>query len=656
MLLIGLSGCGDSAAPGPSPVASVAILSGDLQRGPAGAELPSPLVVRVLDAERDPVSGQVVNFHVVAGGGSVFAGSGSSNSDGLVQERWTLGPVHADTQRVEARAVDPATGEPIVFAVFRALATPAAGGRLLLVTPIVEGRPEIVIGQTTDWPIRMVAYDGLGSTVAGLEISFAVTGGGTISQATAVTDNIGRVEIEPWTMGPTPGLNTLTVSAPGYLSATIEAIAITRASLKIIPAASDLAVDSMVRLVLAQLDAAGDTVLDPSAQFRSLDPAVATVSAGGVVAGVATGQTGIVAQSGELADTAAVTVAMGFTAVSAGSGTTCAIRVGGEARCWGSDEHGQLGDGPGNSTGTVPVPVAGGLRFAQVGTSSNPGERFSCGLTAAGSAYCWGDASVGQLGKSGPSSDAPQPVSGGLAFGMLSVGGTHACALTTTGKAYCWGGNADGQLGTGDSALRSQPTAVAGNLTFTTLSAGLVHTCGVTAGGAAHCWGSGEWGRLGQGTTDGSPTPVPVAGGLTFASVSAGPYHSCGVTIAGAAYCWGFNGGGRIGLGHYAGLFTGVLVPALVAGGKSWIAISAGNFISCGLTDDGSAYCWGQSHEGNMGNGSWDTGNPHPSPELVAGSHHFSSISVGSQACAVSTGPGTPLYCWGTRPGLVTGF
>ncbi len=654
--LIGLSACGDSAGPGFGPVASVAIVSGDLQRGPAGEELPTPLVVRVLDAEGNPVRGQVVNFRVVAGEGSVFAGSGSSNADGLVQERWTLGPMSADTQRVEARAVDPSTGEPIVFAVFRAVATAAAGGRLVFVTRYVEGRPEIVIGRAVDEPIRVVAYDGLGVPVPGLEVSFAVTGGGTIPLSTAVTDHIGRVEMEPWIVGPTPGLNTLTVSAPGYQSATVEALAITRAALEIVPAAIDLTVDSMVPLAVGQIDAAGDSVLDPTAQFRSLDPAVATVTPAGMVTGVATGRGRIVAQSGELADTAEVAVAMGFTAVSAGYGTTCAIRLGGEARCWGSDQYGQLGDGPGNSTGTRPVAVAGGLRFVQIGASSNTSEQFSCGLTAAGTVYCWGGNSFAQLGSSGPSSDAPRSVAGGLSFGSLAVGGTHACALTTTGKAYCWGGNENGQLGTGDSTMRSQPTAVAGNLTFTALSAGLTHSCAVTTGGAAYCWGSGERGLLGDGTTDGNPTPVPVAGGLTFASVAAGPYHSCGVSTAGAAYCWGSNSGGRIGLGTYEGLFTDVLVPARVAGGKSWMAIDAGHLISCGVTDDGSAYCWGQSYDGNLGNGSWDTGNPHPSPELVVGSHHFSLISVGYQSCAVSTGPGTPLFCWGNRPGLVTGF
>ncbi|HYF40199.1 MAG TPA: hypothetical protein VD930_10955, partial [Gemmatimonadales bacterium] len=61
-LLVVLVACGDAAEPGTRPVASVAIVSGDLQAGSPGEELADPLVVRVRDAEGNPVRGQIVNF------------------------------------------------------------------------------------------------------------------------------------------------------------------------------------------------------------------------------------------------------------------------------------------------------------------------------------------------------------------------------------------------------------------------------------------------------------------------------------------------------------------------------------------------------------------------------------------------------------------
>jgi alpha-tubulin suppressor-like RCC1 family protein len=614
----------------------------------------------VLDAERRPVRGQVVNFRVVAGNGSVFAGSGSSNEDGLVQERWTLGPFSSDTQRVEARAVDPATGEPIVFAVFRAVTSPpddvAPSGHLLIYSGIFGGLYEVVIGQPLPTLAYALARDWSDQPVGGLEVSFSVTGGGSVSVPVTQTGSNGVAFFDTWTIGPVPGLNRLIASAPGFRPDTLEVLGITRAAFELTPDSSDVAVGMTAQLVPARLDPAGDSIPDPPAEYRSLDPSVATVSAEGVVTGVATGHARIVGTSDEFADTVVVTVAMGFTDVSAGFRTTCAIGVDGVTRCWGSDESGQLGDGPGNSSGTRPVVVAGGLDFRQIRTSRSV-NGFTCGLTTGGAAYCWGNNSTGQLGTAGPSSDAPQPVAGGLTFTTLEVGAEHACAIATGDKAYCWGGNSFGQLGTGDSTSRAQPTEVAGGLTFTELGAGFSHTCGVTGAGIAYCWGNGEEGQLGQGTTDGSPTPVAVTGGLTFATVSAGSRHSCGITTAGAAYCWGNNSWSQLGHGRF--VFDKVLTPTAVAGGKTWIAVSAGSIITCGIATDGSAWCWGSSNDhGNLGNGHFDHGNHHPNPEAVVGDHRFSSISVGvgGTTCGVTTDPGTPLYCWGYFPVLVTGF
>lgn len=80
------------------------------------------------------MAGQVINFRVLEGGGSMFAGVGVTNAEGRAQDRWTLGAGAGATNVSEARAVDPATGNPIVFARFTAtsarsaLASLTAGG------------------------------------------------------------------------------------------------------------------------------------------------------------------------------------------------------------------------------------------------------------------------------------------------------------------------------------------------------------------------------------------------------------------------------------------------------------------------------------------------------------------------------------------------
>jgi len=96
-----------------------AVLIGGGQQAPAGSELPDPVVVQVLDGLGRPVANQIVNFVVVAGGGSVYAGAGVTNEEGFARDWWTLGE-EPGVNRLEARAVDSTTGQPIVFGTFEA--------------------------------------------------------------------------------------------------------------------------------------------------------------------------------------------------------------------------------------------------------------------------------------------------------------------------------------------------------------------------------------------------------------------------------------------------------------------------------------------------------------------------------------------------------
>jgi|GEM_PF-1524038 len=100
---------------------SLSVISGNNQTAAPGTELPNPLVARVEDSRGRAMGGQIVNFVVVSGGGSVFAGAAISGRDGIVQERWTLGA--SGPQQVEARAVDNQTGEKLTFAIFTATLT-----------------------------------------------------------------------------------------------------------------------------------------------------------------------------------------------------------------------------------------------------------------------------------------------------------------------------------------------------------------------------------------------------------------------------------------------------------------------------------------------------------------------------------------------------
>jgi hypothetical protein len=215
------AGCNGEVVGGGQRPAAVLVVSGDLQTAPVGQELPQPLVVKVVDEAGRPVRDQLVNFRVTRGGGSVFAGSALTNKDGIAQERWTLGTV-ADTQQVEARAVDPETGAAVVFATFRAIGTPAAAASISAVQPTMTGMPGTPVADSAAALVR----DQYGNPVPGVTVNWAVTsGGGSVSPASSVTNTQGIARAR-WTLGgsvATP--QTLRASAGATMNATFTATA-----------------------------------------------------------------------------------------------------------------------------------------------------------------------------------------------------------------------------------------------------------------------------------------------------------------------------------------------------------------------------------------------------------------------------------------------
>ena len=93
-----------------------------------------------------------------------------------------------------------------------------------------------------------------------------------------------------------------------------------------------------------------------------------------------------------------------------------------------------------------------------------------------------------------------------------------------------------------------------------------------------------------------------VASGPT---VAAGTWVSCALSAQGAAYCWGTNGFGTLGNPDVPA-DTGVPVP--VRGGGRYVAIAVnainqtiGPYTACALQADGAADCWGSDPDGLLG-------------------------------------------------------
>lgn len=304
----------------------------------------------------------------------------------------------------------------------------------------------------------------------------------------------------------------------------------------------------------------------------------------------------------------------GVQSVGVGGSHTCAVK-GGAALCWGENDAGQLGDGS-HDNRAVPGPVQGlGQGVAQVTASwSN-----SCALTTTGAVKCWGRNDHGQLGDGTQvDRDVPGDVVGldGGVIG-LATGGTHSCALKDDRSVVCWGRNQKGQLGDGSTTSRTTPVAVQGlDGPVETVSAGLQHTCVLMQDGGIRCWGGNGDGQLGDGTTTDRLLPVQVTGlpGPAVA-LSAGDFHTCALIEGGDVWCWGFGEYGQLGNDTLDSSPFPVAVQDI--GGPA-IVLSAGYAYTCVVRADGGLRCWGDNVSGQLGNDTIQTEEPLPVTVLQA--------------------------------------
>jgi serine/threonine-protein kinase len=345
--------------------------------------------------------------------------------------------------------------------------------------------------------------------------------------------------------------------------------------------------------------------------------------------------------------------------VSVGGGSSCTA-IGGKLKCWGAGPEVGAGSNDPSPTATTTLNDLGVTAFR-----FSVGAVNSCALVN-GYAKCWGQGYYGGIGNgtsgSGSDSNVPVQVTGITGGGTsISVGNVHACAVNNA-KVQCWGQNQYGQLGRGStSPVGSEPQDISAPPGFGTpykVAAGSTFTCANTSSGI-WCWGNNGAGQLGvdpaSTPTGYSNVPVHVGGvlaGITYITefdLSVGNDHAC-AQMGGHAYCWGSNIYGQLGS------------SAVPTGGAShsWqpvspdvlpidrvATISAGFFVTCAIST-GTARCWGQNDQGQVGNGT--IGPPVTTPTQVVGfASGASSISAGWYHTCGSQG--TVVKCWGASGG-----
>ena len=226
----------------------------------------------------------------------------------------------------------------------------------------------------------------------------------------------------------------------------------------------------------------------------------------------------------------------GVTAITSGIMHSCALLSSGSVKCWGANNYGQLGDGT-TSNRNEPAQVSG-LTSGVVSISG--GYEHTCAVLTNGEAKCWGRNGYGELGdgttthKNVPTSVKVdgQPISG---IASISGGLRHTCAITTGGAAKCWGYNALASLGNGTLTDSLTPVNVVGlDSGVLSIDAGKgFATCATVTGSSVKCWGHSWAGNVGDGFTTDRSSPVNVVG-LMSSSPSATTLGA--LTLPGSSY------------------------------------------------------------------------------------------------------------------------
>jgi hypothetical protein len=180
--------------------ATLNAVSGDAQTDTALATVAAPMVLQVLDAQGRQVPGAIVSF---AGTGGVTPSQAVDTADlnGNVSVGITLGDT-VGVWSVTATVV----AVPAVQAVYTFTTTPGSAALMAIVSG--DGQTD-TLGKTLALPFVVHVTDASGNDVAGGRVSFTVTaGGGTLAGDTVLTNAAGQASIG-YTLGGTPGTNTV---------------------------------------------------------------------------------------------------------------------------------------------------------------------------------------------------------------------------------------------------------------------------------------------------------------------------------------------------------------------------------------------------------------------------------------------------------------
>ncbi len=170
------------------------------QTAPAGSPIALPVVVHVFDLNGNPVSRATVRWAVGDSDGVLGDSTSTTDATGMSNMVWTLDTI----ARVDSVIASIQSGASVTIT---AIGTVGAAALELK----VSGDSQTVASTTTSAPFVVKVTDRYGNAVLGATVGWAVTGGGTLSATSVMTDANGMAQVT-LTLGATPGPYTITAT------------------------------------------------------------------------------------------------------------------------------------------------------------------------------------------------------------------------------------------------------------------------------------------------------------------------------------------------------------------------------------------------------------------------------------------------------------
>ena len=130
-----------------------------------------------------------------------------------------------------------------------------------------------------------------------------------------------------------------------------------------------------------------------------------------------------------------------------------------------------------------------------------------------------------------------------------------------------------------------------------------------------------------------------------FRDAAIGVNVTCALTTEGYAFCWGDDGIAQLGVGAAGARGDANPIPLPVAGGHLFHDLDVDGGFGCAVAEDFRAYCWGAQDRGETGAGVI-TLEPAPVPVQVRTQETIAEVAAGTSHACARRGVGG-LVCWG---------